>query len=77
VTKPGKHVVPSGTGSWAVRNTGAARASRIFETQGQAVQYAQRAAQKDGTVLYVHRLDGAIQAKYSYGTEPAPTAASR
>jgi Uncharacterized protein conserved in bacteria (DUF2188) len=72
VTKASKHVVPSGTGGWAVKNSGATRASRTFETQQQAVTYAQGAAKKVGTELYIHGRDGTIKDKRSYGNDPMP-----
>ena len=72
MTKASKHVVPSGTGGWAVKNSGATRASRTFETQQQAVTYAQDAAKKVGTELYIHGRDGTIKDKRSYGNDPMP-----
>jgi hypothetical protein len=72
VTKASKHVVPSGTGGWAVKNSGATRASRTFETQQQAVTYGRDAAKKVGTELYIHGRDGTIKDKRSYGNDPMP-----
>lgn len=72
MTKASKHVVPSGTGGWAVKNSGATRASRTFETQQQAVTYARDAAKKVGTELYIHGRDGTIKDKRSYGNDPIP-----
>jgi Uncharacterized protein conserved in bacteria (DUF2188) len=72
VIKASKHVVPSGTGGWAVKNSGATRASRTFETQQQAVTYARDAAKKGGTELYIHGRDGTIKDKRSYGNDPMP-----
>jgi len=72
MSKATKHVVPSGTGGWAVKNSGATRASRTFETQQQAVTYARDAAKKVGTELYIHGRDGSIKDKRSYGNDPLP-----
>lgn len=72
MTKASKHVVPTGTGGWAVKNSGATRASRTFETQQQAVTYAKDAAKKVGTELYIHGRDGTIKDKRSYGNDPMP-----
>ena len=72
MTKASKHVVPSGTGGWADKNSGATRASRTFETQQQAVTYARDAAKKVGTELYIHGRDGTIKDKRSYGNDPMP-----
>ena len=70
--KPSKHVVPSPSGGWAVKNSGAVRASKMFETQEQAVGYARDAAKKVGTELYIHGRDGTIKDKRSYGNDPMP-----
>ena len=72
MSKASKHVVPSGTGGWAVKNSGAVRASRTFETQQQAVTYARDAAKKVGTELYIHGRDGTIKDKKSYVNDPMP-----
>ena len=68
----GKHVVPRPHGEWAVRNTGAARASKTFNTQAAAIAYGRDAARKDGVELYVHRVDGTIRERNSYGKDPHP-----
>ena len=72
MSKASKHVVPSGTGGWAVKNSGAIRATRTFETQQQAVSYGRDAAKKVGAELYIHRRDGTIMDKRSYGNDPMP-----
>ena len=58
MSKPSKHVVPSPSGGWAVKNSGSVRASKTFDTQQQAVGYGQEAAKKSGTELYIHGRDG-------------------
>lgn len=70
--KVSKHVVPSGTGGWAVKNSGSPRASRTFATQQQAISYARDAAMKSGTELYIHGRDGTIKDKRSYASDPLP-----
>jgi hypothetical protein len=72
MTKPSKHVVPSPGGGWAVKNSRASRASRTFDTQAEAVKYAREAAKKAHSELYVHRRDGTIKEKDSYGQDPLP-----
>jgi hypothetical protein len=71
VTKKGTHVVPRDNG-WAVRKEGASRASKIFTTQADAVKYARELAQKEKAELYVHRRDGTIRERDSYGNDPFP-----
>jgi hypothetical protein len=72
MSKPSKHVVPSSTGGWAVKNAGSTRASKTFDTQQQAVDYGRTAAKKVGTELYIHGRDGTIKDKRSYGNDPIP-----
>lgn len=72
MTKVSKHVVPKSGGGWSVKNSGASRASRNFDTQAEAVQYGKAAAKKDHAELYIHRKDGTIQNKNSYGNDPIP-----
>lgn len=70
MSKNSKHVVPSPSGGWAVKNTGALRATRTFDTQAKAVTFAQKVAKKTHSELYVHRKDGTILTKDSYGNDP-------
>jgi hypothetical protein len=72
-----QHVVPNRDGGWAVRRSGAFRASRVFPTQRDAVQYAREIARRDGAELYVHRGDGTIRNRDSYGADPIPSVAKR
>jgi Uncharacterized protein conserved in bacteria (DUF2188) len=71
MNKPKQHVVPSQGGGWAVRRSGSSRASRVFETQNDAVRYARQIAQKEGSELYVHSSDGTVRHRDSYDLEPA------
>jgi hypothetical protein len=67
-----KHVVPSMSGGWAVRNSGSIRASRLFDTQSEAVEFGRLAAKKEATELFIHRRDGTVQSRSSYGNDPFP-----
>ena len=67
-----RHVIPNPSGGWSVRQSGAARASRTFGTQADAVRFAREAARKERTEVYVHRTDGTIREKDSYGRDPFP-----
>jgi Uncharacterized protein conserved in bacteria (DUF2188) len=68
--KAKQHVVPSQRGGWAVRRSGASRASRVFETQRDAVSYARHVARKEGAALYIHDRDGTIRHRDTYGPDP-------
>jgi hypothetical protein len=65
------HVIPS-AGGWTVRREGAPRASKRFSTQDKAVSWARKSAKTDATDLVVHRRDGTIRSKDSYGADPLP-----
>lgn len=68
----GQHVVPSVRGGWSVRSSGAAKASKTFTTQEAAIQHGRALAQKGGSELYIHRTDGTIRERNSYGADPHP-----
>ncbi len=70
--KKAQHVVPGANGGWAVRQAGASRASKTFDTQDAAIQYARDRARREHAELYVHRKDGTIRDRNSYGSDPHP-----
>lgn len=70
-----QHVVPNRDGGWAVRKAGSSRASRVFPTQLDAVQYARQAARREGSALYARRGDGAIKDRHSFGPDTVPSPA--
>lgn len=72
MSKTSKHVVPNPSGGWSVKNSGAIRASKVFDTQQQAITYGRDAAKKIGAELYIHGRDGTIKNKNSYGNDPMP-----
>ncbi len=59
-------------GKWAVKLTGAKRASFIFDTQEQAWKEARRLARASGTEAYLKDKNGKIRARNSYGNDPFP-----
>jgi hypothetical protein len=67
-----QHVVPSPNGGWSVRHSGAARATRTFDSQSAAIDFARQKARREGSELYVHRSDGTIRERNSYGNDPHP-----
>ncbi len=67
----GQHVVPSGD-KWSVRRAGASRASRVYDTQQEAIQHGQEIARKQKTDLYIYGLDGRIRERQSYASDAAP-----
>lgn len=66
-----QHVVPHQDG-WAVKGAGNKRATSVHDTQKQASDSARDIARKQGSETVIHRPDGRIRAKDSYGNDPFP-----
>lgn len=62
MAKKSNHVVPSSSG-WAVKKSGADRASKIFETKDKAVEYGRELSKNEKTELYIHKSNGMVQNK--------------
>jgi uncharacterized protein YdaT len=71
MTKRNQHVVLHGDG-WAVRKEGSKRVTRKTRTQKEASKIARRIAQNQGTEVVIHRPDGTIRDRDSYGNDPHP-----
>lgn len=71
MAKRNQHVVPRGE-QWAVQSAGGDRATRIVNTQRQAVSIAREIAQNQGTELIVHGENGRIRYRDSHGNDPFP-----
>ena len=65
------HVVPHDKG-WAVRREGASRVSSIHDTQGAAGLVARQTARRLGGETFIHRPNGEIRDRNSYGNDPFP-----
>lgn len=66
------HVTPTGNGSWKVKQPDNQRASAICDTQAEAIAVARGIAKNQGLEMVVHRGDGTIREKNSYGNDPFP-----
>ena len=66
-----QHVVPN-NGQWQVKRQGAEKATKNFETQKQAIDYARSIAIKQQSEFVIHGRDGRIRDKDSYGNDPCP-----
>ena len=66
-----QHVVPH-NGKWAVRGAGNSRVTRTYATQRQAQLAARAIAIKEKSEVVIHRSNGRIRDKDSYGNDPFP-----
>jgi hypothetical protein len=67
--KPNIHVVHKGE-SWAVEEEGAADYATTFGTREQAIAVGRQFAKDNEVELIVHRMDGSIGERDSYGNDP-------
>lgn len=66
-----QHVVPH-KGRWAVRGAGSQRVSSTHRTQKEAISSARNTAIRQKTEVVIHRPDGQIRDRNSYGNDPYP-----
>ena len=71
MAKKTNNVVPSSSG-WAVKKSGADRASKTFHTKDEAVEYGRELSKNEKTELFIHKSNGMIQDRNSYGNDPNP-----
>jgi hypothetical protein len=71
VDKKNIHTVPTEDG-WANRREGAKRASSTHATKAEAQAAGRAAAMKDGVEHLIHKKDGTIGNRNSYGNDPHP-----
>lgn len=66
-----QHVVPRGD-KWAVRGAGNEKVTSIHPTQSDAEQAARDIAINQRSEVVIHRPDGRIRDRNSYGNDPFP-----
>ncbi len=71
MAKGDQHVVPTPEGKWGVRGEGNDRLTRTTDTQGEAIDVAKEIAKNNHSDVVIHRPDGTIRDKDSYGNDPA------
>ncbi|MBC7312848.1 MAG: DUF2188 domain-containing protein [Rhizobium sp.] len=69
--KRNQHVVPHADG-WAVKGVGSERATKVVETQREAIGIARGIAQNQKTEMLIHGENGRIRERNSYGNDPHP-----
>jgi len=69
--KPNVWISPRGDG-WAVQREGSQRASVVTPTKAEAEKIGRGVAKEAGVELIVHKKDGTIGSKDSFGHDPNP-----
>ncbi len=69
--KKNVHVVPHQNG-WAVKTARSEKAVKVTETQKKAIVIGKSVAQNQKSELVIHRPNGRIRDKDSYGNDPNP-----
>ncbi|MFF1072174.1 DUF2188 domain-containing protein [Streptococcus pyogenes] len=67
-----QHVVPNPNGGWDVKGAGNSRATKHTPTQAEAIKVATEIAKNQGSELFIHRPNGQIRERNSYGNDPFP-----
>jgi NTP pyrophosphatase (non-canonical NTP hydrolase) len=66
-----QHVVKHPEG-WAVKGAGNSKATKVTQTQQEAIEVAEKIAKNQQSDTKVHGRDGKIRAGNSYGNDPHP-----
>jgi hypothetical protein len=67
------HTVPHGD-EWANEREDASRLSKKFDTKAEAEQAGRKTAKREETEHLIHKGDGEIGERNSYGNDPFPPA---
>ena len=67
-----QHVTPHPNGGWQVKGSGNSRATARTNTQSDAISIARGIAINQQSEVVVHRPNGQIRDKNSYGSDPFP-----
>lgn len=68
---PNQHIVPHGD-RWAVQSAGGEKATALYDTQAEAIERGREIAINQGSELFIHRPNGQIRERNSYGNDPFP-----
>ena len=71
MSKKNQHVTPHGQ-AWQVKGAGNQKATTVTSTQKEAISIAREIAQNQKSEVVIHRRDGRIKDKDSYGNDPNP-----
>lgn len=67
-----QHITPHPNGGFQVKGAGNSKATKIFNTQHEAIQYGRDIAINQNSELLIHNKQGQIREKNSYGNDPYP-----
>ena len=67
------HVMAKVDGGWKVVRAGAGRASKIFATKSDAIKYGRNVSRNENSELVIHGIDGRLQQRTSFATDPIPS----
>lgn len=67
-----QHVTPHPDGGWQVKGANNTRATVRTSTQGEAIDIARDIARNQQSELVIHRPNGQIRDKDSFGNDPFP-----
>ena len=71
MSKKNQHVVPQDD-QWGVRGAGNSRLTSVHQTQQDAIDAAREIAINQQSEIVIHRPNGQIRDKDSYGNDPMP-----
>lgn len=72
MSKKSQHIVKNPNGGWAVKKGGSSKATKVHNTQQDAIEHGRSIAKNQKAELYIHGNDGKIREKNSYGNDPNP-----
>ncbi|KSU89236.1 MULTISPECIES: DUF2188 domain-containing protein [Bacillales] len=67
-----QHVTPHSGGGFQVKGAGNSRATKVFDTQREAISFARDIAKNQQSELFIHNRTGQIRERNSYGNDPYP-----
>lgn len=67
-----QHVVPTKDNRWGVRGEGNSRITKKTNSQSEAINVARNIAQNQHSEVVIHKPNGQIRDKDSYGHDPLP-----
>lgn len=71
MSKKNQHVVPN-NGKWVVKGAGNQKATKVTNTQKEAISIAREIAKNQKSELIVHNKKGQIRQKDSFGNDNFP-----